>query len=229
MAVAGPKKRKAVGAFGVKDCALAAVATGRLAQNLKELRDELEAIDPASIYYHFWGGLLRPSFDDPRYSNDFARWAHAALHNQPLAERLNVIDPAEFADLEALRAQVVAVVDDELDRSDVLPWALGDQAFHFVRSQIVVFDTRRTVARPGGLPDAIAAMTPSSVFFHFIDARNRTPRSTDDFSAWLSDLGRRYEPAVSALAAVDPYFDSLVETRGQLVAALRSRLPREEP
>jgi hypothetical protein len=204
--------------FAVKDCALVAIATGRRAQNLKELRDELEAADPASIYFHFWGGLLRPIFDDPRYNNGFARWVDRELHNQALAERLSVIDPVDYADTHKLAEQLVDVIEDELDRSDFLPWTTRESRFHFVRSQIVVFDTHRIVERPSGLPDAVAAMAPTSIFYHFVDARRRTPNSVDDFTTWLTDWDRDgFEDLCRTLAGVDPFFRSLVETREELV------------
>ena len=79
-----------VSVFLIKDCALAAIATGLHAQNLRELRDHLTDIHLGCIYYHFWGGLLRPHFDDPEYNNDFASWARHALHDVPLAERLGI-------------------------------------------------------------------------------------------------------------------------------------------
>jgi hypothetical protein len=56
--------------FLFKDCALIAIAIGERARNLRELRERLHDIDPNSIYYHFWGGLLRPRFDDPEYHQD---------------------------------------------------------------------------------------------------------------------------------------------------------------
>ena len=48
--------------FEINDCALVGIATGRRAQSLREMRDILLDIHPGSIYYHFWGGLLRPYF-----------------------------------------------------------------------------------------------------------------------------------------------------------------------
>ena len=68
--------------FAIKDCALVSIATGRRAQNLRELRDNIVTIHPGSIYYHFWGVLLRPSFDDPEYNNDFAVWVRHALNDE---------------------------------------------------------------------------------------------------------------------------------------------------
>lgn len=58
--------------FAVKDCALIALATGEHAQTLRELREKISTIDAGSISYQFWGGLLRPRFDDPEFQNDFA-------------------------------------------------------------------------------------------------------------------------------------------------------------
>lgn len=211
--------------FAVKDCALVAIATGRRAQNLKELRDELEAIDSASIYFHFWGGLLRPVFDDPRYNNGFARWVDRELHNQALAERLSVIDPVDYSDTAELRRELVEVIEEELDRSETLPWTTRERQFRFVRSQIVVFDTRRVVERPSELPNAVAAMSHTSVFYHFVDARRRTPESVDDFSTWLADWDRRgFEELCRTLAGIDPFFRSLVETREELVQVFSESL-----
>lgn len=51
--------------FAAKDCALIAVATGEYVQTLRELKEKLAAIPTGCIYHHFWGGLLRPRFDDP--------------------------------------------------------------------------------------------------------------------------------------------------------------------
>lgn len=45
--------RSDVAPFLIKDCALIGVATGKRAQNVRELRARLRDIDPKSIYYHF--------------------------------------------------------------------------------------------------------------------------------------------------------------------------------
>lgn len=210
--------------FRVKDCALAAIATGERAQNLKELRDRLKSVDPACIYYHFWGTLLRPVFDDPRYNNDFAIWVYDALHDQQLAERLGVLDPADFVDIEKLREELLDIVDEELDRSEILPWTSHDSQFRFMRSQIVVFDTGHAVTDPSTLADAVAGMSAGSVFYHFVDARRRTPEGVDDFRAWLAGLPGDHGAAISRLAGVDPFFRSLVELREELESTLRETL-----
>ncbi len=202
--------------FVVKDCVLAALATGRRAQNLRELRDHVQAVDTGSIYYHFWGGLLRPRFDDPEFNNDFASWVRHALHDVTLAERLGVIDPADFADLEVLRQELLDAIEERLDETEFLNWARRDQQFHFIRSQIVVFDTQKRVRRPTEFAALVPALSVGSIYYHFIDARRREPQGMDDFRAWLAHYDGRYADLAERLAALDPYFVTLSELRTQL-------------
>ena len=205
-----------VESFVVKDCSLLTIATGKKAQNLKEMRDHLLNIHIGSIYHHFWGGLLRPGFDEPEYNNDFAGWVHDALQDHILAERLSVVNPAAFADLESLREALLEVIEQRLDEIEMVVWAKLDMQFHFVRSQIIVFDTREKIAGPEHLAEALPKLSVGSVFYHFIDARRRSPEMMDDFRSWLRSYGDGYEDLCSQLASVDPYFGSLVELRTQL-------------
>jgi len=92
--------------FAVKDCALIAVATGEHVLTIRELKDKLGTIPTSCIYYHFWGGLLRPMFDDPVYQNDFAIWSWRGLHDKTLAEKLSVINPTGFKDLDELHEHI---------------------------------------------------------------------------------------------------------------------------
>ena len=200
--------------FFVKDCALVTIATGQKAQNLKEMREHLHNIHLGSIYHHFWGGLLRPRFDEPEYNNDFAEWVHHALQDNILAERLSVIDPDPFVNLESLRQELLEAIDQRLDEIGTLTWANPDMQFHFVRAQMVVFDTRGKIEGPEELVEAVSKMSVGSIFYHFIDARRRSPEMMDDFRAWLRSCG--HEDLCSQVAAVDPYFGSLEELRTQL-------------
>ncbi len=210
------------GGLSIRDCALVAIATGRRARNLRQLRDGIAEAAATSIYYHFWGSLLRPVFDDPKFNNGFAIWADHALHNTALAERLSVIDPTDYPDTNELRGHLLDIVDSELDRGEQIAAAPDDNLFDFIRSQIVVFRTGRTLDDPSELPDAVEAMTRTSVFYHFIDARRRTPDSVDDFTTWLNDIDReKYTNLTMRLASIDPFFATLVETKNELARAFR--------
>lgn len=202
--------------FFVKDCALVVVATGRKARLLQEFREQLRTLELASIYHHFWGGLLQPRFEQREYNNDFAAWVRHAIHDAVLAERLAALDPTQFDDLDALRREILELIDTRIDEVEDLLWVRATEQFEFVCSQIVVFDTRRSLARPEELADAVAGLSTSSIFYHFIDARRRTADGRDDFSDWLGGFGDRHAELQWRLAGVDPYFGSLSDLRDQL-------------
>lgn len=203
--------------FKVKDCTLISIATGKHAQNLKEFLEKLSIIHPGSIYYHFWGGLLRPRFGDPEYNNDFAAWTRHGLHDGKLAERLGIIDPTDFKDIEDLRQEVMEVVEERLDETEMyVPWARSDEQFHFIRSQIVVFDTHKRIEHPEELVSLIQNMSVGSIFYHFVDARRRCEDAKDDFRCWLEGLSLDYNDLCEKLSRIDPYFVSLTELRVQL-------------
>ncbi len=205
--------------FAVRDCALISLATGLKAQNLREFCDILQRVPLESIEHHLWGRLLQPRFDEPEYNNDFASWAYHGLHDKTLAERLSMVVPTDFADQEALRQELIEVLEERLDQCEMVPWAKKDQQFHFLRSQIVVFDSGLRFSRPVDLIPYLAHLSTGSVYYHFIDARNRTTDRCDDFSAWLAGCGPAYQPLRERLCGVDPYFSSLQNLR-QIVTAL---------
>ena len=197
--------------FAIKDCALAIIATGRRAQTLRELRNVMRDVHPGSIYHHFWGTLLRPQPSDREYNNDFATWCHQSLHDAPAAERLAVIDPADFSDMEDLRQELIEVIDERLDETELMLFTRADQQFHFARSIIVVFDTHRVLAHPARACSTrcrrcrwAASSTTSSMRDAGSPSGGTTSRpGLPDVGPEYSASDRRYR------AAIDPYFESL--------------------
>lgn len=214
--------------FAVKDCALITIATGERAQNLQELKDRIAVTPEGCIYYHFWGALLRPGFDDPEYQNDFAAWAWHGLHDVRLAEKLSLIDPSEFEDLEAVRQKVIDVIEERLEETEHIPWARYDRQFHLMRSQIVVFDTDIQIRSVKELALTLNQFSGSSIFYHFIDARRRSTRRYDDFSEWLMGFGDKHSTLVDILATIDPYFSTLTELREEIAEKISSHALKME-
>jgi hypothetical protein len=208
--------RHAIAPFSIKDCTLIAIATGKKAQNLRELREYLRDIEPACIYYHFWGGLLRPRFDDPEYHNDFAIWVAHSLHNKALAERLAVIDPVKLKDTEELRIELVDIIEESLDETEFPSWAQRDDQFEFIKAQIVVFDTGHWVKEPQEFVDVLSEMSVGSIFFHLIDGRRRNENGLDDFQNWIMHFGEQYDDLKGAMETIDPYFTPLTRLRDEL-------------
>lgn len=216
--------------FAITDCALIVVATGEKAHNLRELHDRLTRMDdPGMMYFHFWDCLLRPDFVDPEYYNDFSSWSYRNLHDQRLAERLSLLNPGNFRTMNALRQQVIQIIEDRMDESDFDVRIDADHAFYFQRSQIVVFDTRQRVMTPEQMSDMVPKMAPGSIFYHFIDARRRTASGCNDFVEWLKPWGERYVALARHIEMIDPYFNTLLEMRAQLASVFDRHIGGHEP
>jgi hypothetical protein len=207
--------------FRIKDCALVALATGKKSSQLREFRTTLAGIDLASIYHHFWGGLLQARFEEREYNNDFAAWVRHSVHDVVLAERLAAVDPTAFKDLEELRHELLELIDQRMDEVEYIGWARAAQ-FEFITSQIVVFDTGRRLQSPSELGAAVPTLSTSSIFYHFIDGRRRSVGGHDDFTEWLTLFGAAYDDLRQRLAGIDPYFGSLSDLKKQLADLFRS-------
>lgn len=203
-------------AFYVKDCSLTTIGLGLKAQTLLELRDKIISIPQNSLYTHFWGGRLRTSFEFSEYHNDFSVWAHRALHDDVLAERLDIINPIDYEDLEGLRTDLIDHIEDRLEEKEVIPLSTRDKQFHFAGSKIIVFNTDIIIKNPEDLPFILPKLTQSSLFYHFIDASRRVSSKVNDFSMWLEGFSPKYNKLICKLNKIDPYFISLSDLRQNL-------------
>jgi len=215
--------------FAITDCALIAIATGEKAQNIREMHNRLmRTYDDGVVYYHFWGGMLRPHFVDPEYQNHFAGWAYHDLHDRRLAEKLSIINPAHYTSIEELRQEVIEVFEERMDEDGAASRVEAEHPFFFMRSQIVVFDTRLRIATPEELTGMIPELSLGSLFYHFIDSRRRNASGGDDFTEWLKCLGNQYQSLADQIKTIDPYFNSLIELRQNLAACFTSHLKTED-
>jgi hypothetical protein len=212
-------------AFAVKDCALIAIATGRHARNLRELAVHLADVQVGAIYHHFWGGRMQPAFDEPEFQNDFAGWVRHGIHDYELSERLGILDPTNYPNLEALRSEMLDLIDERLHHAPQLHLVMADQPFSFNRSQIVIYDTQLRITKPAELRAVAPAFSVGTIFYHLVDARRREPIGVDDFRAWLAQFDSRYDALRARIEAIDPYFCSLTELKSRLVGVFNEFPP----
>lgn len=204
------------GPFVVKDCAVTALATGADAWTLRELRDRLARIPDGSLYYHFQGRRLRPVFEAREFNNDLADWSAFSLRDRVLAERLALLDPADYEGIPDLREELIDLVEEriaELGRPGAVTAA---EPFYFIEAQIVVFDTHRRIGTPAELGEHCGRLSRGSVYYHMVDARYRNPDGRDDFQLWLAGFGSGCEALAARISQIDVYFSTLVELRDRL-------------
>jgi hypothetical protein len=196
---------------------------GVRAENERQLVQLLDEVSLDSIYYHTHGFLLRPRLRAGVYPNDFATWADVQVRDRILGERLAMVDPADFGTLQALRDELVAVVDEHLRRIGIVPQVVSGEPFEFIQSRIVEIPTGVEARTLQELRDALLEIDQSALYFHLVEARLRLGRDRNDFAAWL-EQGLGLPELAARVQAVNPYAGSLEQARAGLIALLDEAL-----
>ncbi len=196
---------------------------GLRAENERQLAQLLDEVPLDSIYYHTHGFLLRPRLLAGAYPNDFATWVDVQVRDRVLGERLAMVDPADFTTLQALREELVSVVDEHLRRIGIVPQVVSGDPFDFIQSRIVEIPLGIEVRTLQELRDALLDVDQSAIYFHLVESRLRLGRGRNDFAAWL-EQGLGLSELASRVQAVNPYAGSLEQARSRLIALLDEAL-----
>lgn len=189
---------------------------GLRADDERELAEILAEVPLDSVHYHTHGHFLRHGFVGALYPNDFATWAATEVRDRVLGERLGVVSPLDFATLEELREEILTIIDDHLSHLSIVPRVIFGESFDFIQSHIVPVPTGVTAETLEQFRAGLAAIQPSAVYFHTIEASRRLRRAETDFAVWLRDaLGETR--LATAFNRVDPYTGSLEQLRTELL------------
>src|SRR3970040_1972824 len=100
--------------FGFSGCVELRELLDLRARDERELMEQLERAPLGAVYYHTHSVFLRHYQITGAYPNDFANWVASQVRDQVLGERLAVVDPFQFQDLERLREELVSTLDDTI-------------------------------------------------------------------------------------------------------------------
>src|SRR5215475_9890960 len=114
---------------------------GEEADDEKRLVELLETVPLDSIYFHTHSYFLRHSYVERVYPNDFAQWVATEVRDLVLGERLAAVDPFAFSNLEALREELISIIDDHLSQTPIVPRVVYGSPFHFSQSRILEVPT----------------------------------------------------------------------------------------
>jgi uncharacterized protein DUF5752 len=185
------------------------------ADNLSELLQALRQCPDASIFQHTFRTLQEHHFIRQGYSNDFAHWALTACHEPILAEQLAAVDVREFTDIAGLRERMIDIVEDFLQQNPRPQPRPANEPFYFCAADLVVLPT---IFVPDSLPgflDGLRQVSIHSIHHHFIEARLRLKRMTNDFSQWLEkEIGLKQ--AAQAIERIDIYTNTMEGVRHQI-------------
>ena len=199
---------------------------GQEAEDEKRLVELLEEVPLGSIYYHTHTYFLRHSNVEQLYPNDFAQWVAMEVRDHVLAERLAVVDPFELQGLEALREELISVIDDHLSHTPIVPRVIFGKPFHFNQSRILEVPTGLEVWTLQEFRNALSDVDVSAIYYHMFEARHRLGKRESDFSAWIGESLEMPELA-GKLRAINPYRGSLERHRSALLTVCDEFLEKE--
>lgn len=210
--------KKAEQPFRFIGCSELRELLGKEAENEKRLVELLEEVPLDSIYFHTHSYFLRHSSLERVFPNDFAQWVAMEVRDHVLGERLSVVDPFEFRGLDALREELVSIIDDHLSRTPIVPRVIFGAPFHFSQSRILEVPTGLEVWTLHEFFAALSEVEVSAIYFHMFEARQRLKREESDFSAWIRQ-SLDLPDLADKLRTINPYLGSLERVRSALLMA----------
>lgn len=185
------------------------------ASNLGELLTALQTCPDDSIFQHTFRTLQEHHFIRQGFSNDFAHWSLFACNEPALAEQLASVDVREFTAIEGLRRRMVEILDEFLELHNLSGSRPAHEPFYFCAADIVVLPTAFCADSLPAFLDGVNQVTVHSIHHHFIEARLRLHRMSNDFSNWLEkELG--LAAAADAIERIDIYANTMEGVRRQI-------------
>jgi hypothetical protein len=210
--------------FEFKQCVTIIKSTGKKARNLREFRDALAVVGAGSVFHHTYQYLLKGH--SLQYTNDFSQWAGEGLEESALAEQLSNIDPYDFGDSEALRKELLRVVDGYLEGFPEPRDAMPGDEFFFNETITLVFQAGVRVRNLAEFLMAIKYVDASSLYYHFLDARRRFEGKSNDFSQWFDEkLGKK--DLAEELRFIDPFMHNLEGIRERIAAVVEEAVRQD--
>jgi hypothetical protein len=159
---------------------------GKRAMDESRLLEIIEEAPADSIYYHTHSYYLRHPFSQGLFPNDFATWVALHAQDRILGERLGILDPFEFDDIERLRVDILGIIDDHLSHLRTIPRSTTGEPFEFVRSHVIEADLALEAWTLREFRETMTGVEVGAVYNHVCEARLRKGRPSGDFAAWLS-------------------------------------------
>ena len=199
---------------------------GRSARDEQQLLEAIEEIPLDSLSYHTHSFFLRHAYIAGPYPNDFATWAAIQVRDRVLGEKLGILDPYDFENLEALRAEIVNIVDEHLSQVQIIPRVIYGEPFYFMQSRIIEVPTGLEARTLTEFRKILTTVDISAVYYHNFEAMLRLGRRMGDFALWIEEQLHLPELA-QKISRLDFYMTSLESIRHRIIKLCDEVLKKE--
>lgn len=186
------------------------------AATIGELQQCLATCPEDSVFQHTFRTLQEHHFIRQGFSNDFAHWSLSACHEPVLAEKLASVDVHEFTAIDGLRQRMTEIIDEFVKKHPRAVSQPAKEPFYFCASDIVVIPTPFVANSLPMFLDGLRQVSVHSIHHHFIEARLRLHRMSNDFSQWLEEEIGLHDIADS-IERIDIYTNTMEGVRQQII------------
>jgi hypothetical protein len=201
---------------------------GRSAWDELQLLEAIEEIPIDSLFYHTHSFFLRHKYIAGPYPNDFATWAATQVRDRVLGEKLGILDPYDFEDPEALRGEIVNIIEEHLSQLQSVPRIIYGEPFHFMKSRVIEVPTGLEARTLTEFREILGIVDASVVYYHNFEAILRLGRRKGDFALWIEEQLNLPELAES-ISRIDFYMTGLESIRHQIIKLCDAVLKKETP
>lgn len=209
--------------FNFMGCVEVTELLGVKADDELSLLEAIEDVSSDSIYYHTHSYFLRHGYLASHYPNDFANWVETNIRDNVLAERLAIVTPFNFKNLEEIRAEFIEIIDKHLSDKKMIPFVISGDPFYFMKSRIIEIPTGLKVNNLQEFTEVLKTVDASTIYNHIFEARLRSERRENDFAIWIKNSLKK--PLLAEqVEKLDVYLYTLEEIRKKLLEMCRQEL-----
>ncbi len=191
--------------------------TGIKVYTVMEFIETLKIIDKFSIFYHMYINIFNyhnlPTF----YTNSISFWFYKNGYLL-LAEKISIIDPLDYYDLDDLRNALVQTLEKnynkDLDKKEKLT------PFYFIKAEREIIDCERIANTLDQFIEGIKKSSINSLFYHLITSRIENKTLVNDYSSWLLSIGEAKK--AEKINKLDLYIMNLYEVKKEIIKILEN-------
>lgn len=192
--------------------------TGIKVYSINEFIKALKEIDKFSIFYHMYINIFNyhnlPTF----YTNSISYWFFKNGYLL-LAEKLSIIDPLDYFDLEELRIALINILEENYDKN----WNRKEKyPFYFITAEREIIECERVAHNLDEFIEGIKKSSINSLFYHLITSRIENKTIINDYSAWLYSIGESKK--AEKINKLDPYTMTLYEIKEEIIKILEEKI-----
>jgi len=192
--------------------------TGIKVYSINEFIKALKEVDKFSIFYHMYINIFNyhnlPTF----YTNSISYWFFKNGYLL-LAEKLSIIDPLDYFDLEELRIALINILEKNYDKN----WNRKEKyPFYFITAEREIIECGNIAHNLDEFIEGIKKSSINSLFYHLITSRIENKTIINDYSAWLYSIGEAKK--AEKINKLDPYTLTLYEIKEEIIKILEEKI-----